>query len=56
MLTEQEFEEVTSLRLKGVGPSDSFGPVLAEYERITGPFTITDSPCMALPALSAVDH
>jgi hypothetical protein len=36
MLTEQEFEEVTSLRLKDVGASDSFGPVLAEYERITG--------------------
>jgi len=36
MLTEQEFERVTSLRLKGIRASDSFGPVLAEYERITG--------------------
>jgi hypothetical protein len=27
MLTEQEFEEVTSLRLKGVGASDSFNDV-----------------------------
>jgi hypothetical protein len=36
MLTEQEFEQVTSLRLKGVGLSDSFGNVVAEYERRTG--------------------
>jgi hypothetical protein len=36
MLTEQEFEQVTSLRLKGVRLRDAFGPVVAEYERITG--------------------
>jgi hypothetical protein len=36
MLTEQEFEHVTSLRSKGVRASDSFGAVLEEYERITG--------------------
>jgi hypothetical protein len=36
MLTEQEFEGVTSLRLKGVRASDSSGPVLEENERITG--------------------
>jgi hypothetical protein len=36
MLTEQEFEQVTSLRSKSVGASDCFGPVLAEYDRITG--------------------
>jgi hypothetical protein len=36
MLTNQEFEQVTSLRIKGVRSSDSFGPVVAEYERITG--------------------
>jgi hypothetical protein len=27
---------ITSLRIKGVRASDSFEPVLAEYERITG--------------------
>ena len=36
MLTEQEFEGVASLRLKRVRARDSFGPVLQEYERITG--------------------
>jgi hypothetical protein len=36
MLTEQEFERVTSLRVEGVRASDSLGPVVAEYERITG--------------------
>jgi hypothetical protein len=35
MLTERELEQVTSLRVKG-RTSDSFGPVVAEYERISG--------------------
>lgn len=36
MLSEKEFEQVTSLRQRGADLRDSFGPVLAEYERITG--------------------
>jgi hypothetical protein len=36
MLSEKEFQQVTSLRQRGGDPRDSFDPVLAEYERITG--------------------
>ena len=36
MLSEEEFGQVTSLRRRGADLRDSFGPVLEEYERITG--------------------
>jgi len=39
MLEDDEFERVTSLRGTGTGPdirAREFGPVLDEYERITG--------------------
>jgi hypothetical protein len=36
MLSEKEFQHVTSLRQRGGDPRAAFDPVLAEYERITG--------------------
>jgi hypothetical protein len=36
MLSEEEFERVASLRQRRSDLRASFGPVLAEYERITG--------------------
>ena len=36
MLDEQEYQQVTSCRGKGMSLRDSFVPVMADYERITG--------------------
>ena len=36
MLDEREFQQIISLRGKGVRLKDAFVPVIAEYERITG--------------------
>jgi len=36
MLDEQEYQQVTSSRRKGVSLRDSLVPVRAEYQRITG--------------------
>ncbi len=36
MLDEREFQQVTSLRGKGMRLRDAFVPVMEEYERITG--------------------
>ena len=36
MLDEREYQQVTSLRGKGMRLRDAFVPVMEEYERITG--------------------